>query len=108
MRADRETDLETGGRTTAAAYSPTTPAAWRARGRTASIRRPSASNTCRLDGGSTLRLGVVQAAPQLVLLRPDEKLTFHFSEDTSTRLTSQPVAPEPAPASGTSPAAPAK
>jgi hypothetical protein len=62
----------------------------------------------RLDGGSTLRLGVVQAAPQLVLLRPDEKLTFHFSEDTSTRLTSQPVAPEPAPASGTSPAAPAK
>jgi hypothetical protein len=64
----------------------------------------------RLDAGGTLRLGVVQPAPQLVLLRPDEKLTFHFSEDMGTRLTSRPAAPEPppAPASGTSPAVPAQ
>jgi hypothetical protein len=64
----------------------------------------------RLAEGGTLRLGIVQRAPQLVLLRPDEQLTFHFSEEMSERLLSPPVAPEAAtaPASGTQPAAPAQ
>jgi hypothetical protein len=64
----------------------------------------------RLAQGGALRLGVVQRAPQLVLLRPDEQLTFHFSEEMSERLLSSPVAPEAvtAPASGTQPAAPAQ
>jgi hypothetical protein len=61
-----------------------------------------------LADGGTLRLGVVQRAPQLVLLRPDEQLTFHFSEGMRERLLSPPVAPETGAASGTRPAAPAQ
>ena len=61
------------------------------------------------DGGS-VRLGIVERAPQLILLREDEKLTFHFSEEMSAQLLAAPSAPEPvpAPASGTAPAAPSK
>jgi hypothetical protein len=43
-----------------------------------------------------LRLAVARRAPQLVLVRPDEKLAFHFSEEMAKRLLSPPVAAEPA------------
>lgn len=59
-----------------------------------------------LAGGGTLRLGIVQRAPQLVLLRPDEQLTFHFSEEMRDRLLAKPAAPEPAPAPASGTAAP--
>jgi hypothetical protein len=55
-----------------------------------------------LAGSSTLRLGIVERAPQLILLRPDEKLTFQLSEEMRDRLLTAPVAPEPpVPTSGT-------
>lgn len=46
----------------------------------------------------TLRLGIVERTP-LVLLRPDERLVFHFSDEMSRRLLSAPV-PEPAAPAG--------
>jgi hypothetical protein len=59
-----------------------------------------------LAGGGTLRLGIVQRSPQLVLLRQDEQLTFHFSEEMRDRLLAKPAAPEPAPAPASGTAAP--
>jgi hypothetical protein len=52
----------------------------------------------RLADGRTLRLGVRQRAPELVLVRADEKLSFHFSGETAQRLLNPPAA-TPAPAS---------
>jgi hypothetical protein len=58
-----------------------------------------------LAGGGKLTLGIVQRSPQLILLRSDEKLLFHFSEELRDRLLTAPAVPESsAAASGTAPA----
>jgi hypothetical protein len=58
-----------------------------------------------LAGGGKLTLGIVQRSPQLILLRGDEKLLFHFSEELRDRLVNPPAVPEsPAATSGTAPA----
>jgi Domain of unknown function (DUF4340) len=46
----------------------------------------------KLADGNTLKLGVVEKTPELVLLRPDEKLQYHFSGEAGRRLISRPVA----------------
>lgn len=46
--------------------------------------------------GKTVRLGVLQREPELVLVRSDEKLSFYYSSETSKRLMSAPM-PAPAP-----------
>lgn len=51
----------------------------------------------RLADGRTLRLGVRQREPELVLVRADENLSFHFSGEMARRLLSPPAA-TPAPA----------
>jgi hypothetical protein len=58
----------------------------------------------RLTDGKTLRIGVLKKDGELVLLRPDEKLSFHFSDETRKRLLTPPSA-KPAPADA--PSAPA-
>jgi hypothetical protein len=50
----------------------------------------------RLTDGRTLKLGVLKKDRELLLLRPDEKLTFQFSEETRKRLLTPPTA-KPAP-----------
>ena len=42
--------------------------------------------TIKLSDGKTLALALVRKAPDLVLVRPDEKLEFHFSGEMSKRL----------------------
>jgi hypothetical protein len=42
--------------------------------------------TVKLSDGKTLALALVRKEPDLVLLRPDEKLEFHFSGEMSKRL----------------------
>lgn len=57
----------------------------------------------RLADGRTVKLGVLQREPELVLARADEKLTFHFSGEVARRLLSPPaVSAAPEPASATS------
>lgn len=51
----------------------------------------------RLADGRSLALGVHQREPELVLVRADERLSFHFSGETAQRLLGPPVA---TPASG--------
>ena len=51
----------------------------------------------RLADGRALKLGVRQREPELVLLRADEKLSFHFSGEMARRLLNPPQA-TPAPA----------
>jgi hypothetical protein len=51
----------------------------------------------RLADGRLLALGVRQREPELVLVRTDEKLSFHFSGEMARRLLSPPAA-TPAPA----------
>jgi hypothetical protein len=46
----------------------------------------------RLADGRTLRLGVLQKQPELILVRPDEKLQFHFSGEMGRRLLTPPEA----------------
>ena len=50
----------------------------------------------RLADGRTLRLGVVQKQPELILVRPDEKLQFYFSGEMAKRLMTPPEAAAPA------------
>jgi hypothetical protein len=54
----------------------------------------------RLADGRVLKLGVHQSGPELVLVRADEKLSFHFSGEMARRLLSPPAA-TPAPAADT-------
>jgi len=51
----------------------------------------------RLADGRTLKLGILQREPELVLVRTDEKLTFYFSGEMARRLLAPPAA---APADG--------
>jgi hypothetical protein len=44
----------------------------------------------RLADGRTLKLGIVQKQPELILVRPDEKLQFHFSGEVARRLLNPP------------------
>jgi hypothetical protein len=44
----------------------------------------------RLADGRTLKLGIVQKQPELILTRPDEKLQFHFSGEVARRLLNPP------------------
>lgn len=50
-----------------------------------------------LADGRTLKLGILQKQPELILVRPDEKLQFHFSGEVAKRLLS---APEPSASAG--------
>jgi hypothetical protein len=63
----------------------------------ASGKLPNESIEVRLADGRSLRLRIAQRAPQLVLVREDEKLAFHFSEEMSEQLLAPPAAPEPPP-----------
>lgn len=71
--------------------------------------RKSATETIevRLADGRTLRLGVRQREPELVLVRADENLSFHFSGEMARRLLSPPAAtPAPATEAGAASAVP--
>ena len=46
----------------------------------------------KLADGNTLKLGLLDKTPEVVLLRPDEKLQFHLSSEAGRRLLSRPVA----------------
>ncbi len=48
--------------------------------------------TVKLKGGKTVRLRIVQREPELVLLREDEGLQYHFSEAAGKRLLTAPSA----------------
>jgi hypothetical protein len=50
----------------------------------------------RFADGRTLRLGVLQKQPELILVRPDEKLQFYFSGEMAKRLLTPPEAAAPA------------
>ncbi len=56
----------------------------------------------RLSDGRTLKLEVLQKDPELILVRPDEKLQFFFSGEVAKRLTTPPEAPAPASDAATS------
>jgi hypothetical protein len=61
----------------------------------------------RLADGRTLKLGILQREPELILVRPDEKLQFHFSGEVGRRLLTPPEATAPAADSATSAVPPA-
>jgi hypothetical protein len=55
--------------------------------------RQAAENlSVRLKDGRTIAFGVLQRAPELVLLRADEGIQYHFFADTAKRLLSPPGA----------------
>lgn len=61
----------------------------------------------RLADGKTLRLGILQREPELVLARSDEKLSFYYSAETAKRLLSAPAAaPAPPPPAASAPQTP--
>ncbi|HZR02709.1 MAG TPA: DUF4340 domain-containing protein [Burkholderiales bacterium] len=66
----------------------------------AGSRSPSEWINVRLADGSSIRLGVVQREPELVLLRTDEKLSFYFSQQMRDRLLSAPLTAHAADANG--------
>jgi hypothetical protein len=53
---------------------------------------PAAEVKLRFRDGTALSLGVLSRAPEVVLLRPDEKLAYHLSQAAAKRLLSPPVA----------------
>jgi hypothetical protein len=56
----------------------------------------------RLSDGRTLKLDVLQKEPELILVRPDEKLQFFFSGEVAKRLMTPPEAAVPASDAATS------
>jgi len=58
----------------------------------ATAKAPTQTIEIRLADGSTLKLGVLETTPELILLRSDEKLQYHFSGEVGRRLLSRPVA----------------
>jgi len=54
--------------------------------------KASAEIRIQLKEGGALTLGVLAREPELVLLRPDEKLQYHFRADLAKRLLSPPTA----------------
>ena len=61
----------------------------------AGAKPPAEHIEVRLANGRTLGLGVVQKAPELILVRPDEKLQFFFSGEMAKRLLTPPEAALP-------------
>ena len=55
-------------------------------------RVPGDTVSVKLEDGRTLALGVLQREPELVLLRPDEGIQYHFFADTAKRLLTAPGA----------------
>lgn len=53
-------------------------------------RVPESSVDVTLKDGRAIALGIVQREPELVLLRPDEGIQYHFFADTAKRLFSPP------------------
>ena len=53
---------------------------------TAADKPASETISVKLSDGKTLDFSVVSKEPELVLVRPDEKLEFHFSGEMSKRL----------------------
>jgi len=70
----------------------------------ADSRQPTERVEITFADGKKLRLGILQRSPELVLMRPDEQLQFHLSQDLASQLL-RPPAPAPAPA--VTPASPA-
>jgi hypothetical protein len=56
-------------------------------------RKPLATLAVRLQDGRTITFGILQREPELVLLRLDEAIQFHFVPDTGKRLMSPPRSP---------------
>jgi hypothetical protein len=54
-------------------------------------RKPISTVTVTLQDGRALPFGVLQREPELVLLRPDERLQYHFFADIGKRLLSPPT-----------------
>jgi hypothetical protein len=54
-------------------------------------RKPVSTVTVTLQDGRALILGVLQHEPELVLLRPDERLQYYFFADIGKRLLSPPA-----------------
>ena len=57
--------------------------------------KPVETIRIRLQNGGTLELGVLARAPELILLRPDEKLQYHFRPELAKRLLSPPGSGDP-------------
>jgi hypothetical protein len=53
-------------------------------------RAPAATIRVRLKDGRTLELGILEREPDLVLVRTDENMQFHFLADAAKRLLSPP------------------
>ena len=60
--------------------------------------KPLAEIRVQLTGGAELALGLLAREPELVLLRADEKLQYHFRADAAKRLLSPPNAAAEVPA----------
>ncbi len=60
--------------------------------RRAEASAPKARIEVSLTDGRKLALGVAQRSPELVLVRPDEQLQFHFSAEMARQLLSPPTA----------------
>jgi hypothetical protein len=54
--------------------------------------KPLETIQIQLKDGGTLALGVLAREPELILLRPDEKLQYHFRAELAKRLLSRPAA----------------
>ena len=59
-----------------------------------SIARPSADVRVQLADGRTLVFGILQRDPELVLLRQDEAIEYHFAAEAGRRLL-EPPSPKP-------------
>jgi hypothetical protein len=53
-------------------------------------RSPDATVKVELKDGAALALGILQREPELVLLRADEGIQYHFFADVGKRLLSPP------------------
>ena len=60
-------------------------------------RTPDASVNVKLGDGRTVAIGILEREPELVLLRADEGIQYHFFADTAKRLLAQPAAKADAP-----------
>lgn len=56
-------------------------------------REPGESLSIKLDDGRTITLGVLQREPELVLVRTDEGVQYHFLAGTAKRLLTPPGTP---------------
>jgi len=53
-------------------------------------RAPQSNVLVQLKDGRTIALGILQVEPELVLLRPDEGVQYHFLSETGKKLLSPP------------------